>query len=87
MSRPNKMETSEVYRNVYNLLNPKKKKKVKTVKPGMRFTPTDGEYEGFEYEVDYRTCSTGSLWGCSSWDSNAPDFHFDEEDILRWINS
>lgn len=88
MRKPNKvMETSEVYRNVHKLLNPKKKKKVKVVEPGMKFTPTDGEYAGKWHEVDYEIGGNSKVWDCLYKGKPGQYSPFPESDILRWINS
>lgn len=82
------METSEVYRNVHSLLSPKnKKKKINTIKPGMKFTPTDGEYAGKWHEADYEIGDNSKVWDCLYAGKPGMYSPFCEEDILRWINS
>lgn len=71
---------------VSNLLNPKKKKKIKTIESGMKFTPTDGEYKGKWHEIDYEIGNKSKVWDCLYLGKPGLYSPFSESDILRWIN-
>ena len=62
------------------------KKKITKVEEGLKFTPTDGEYEGIWHEVDYLIGDKGTVWDCKYEGKFGMNWAFDESDILRWIN-
>lgn len=62
------------------------KKIITKVEEGLKFTPTDGEYEGIWHEVDYLIGGKGTAWDCKYKGKDGMNEAFDEVDILRWIN-